>query len=76
MNSKQRRQIDRKTKFKVKLNRHGNEEWSAFDIRITEAREWCRKNCKGAYLIDNHFGDGKFKFQKESDAVYFGLTHL
>ena len=47
-----------------------------YDNRAEKAVEWCKKNCKGEYVIQNRFSSGTFKFQKEAEAVYFGLLFL
>lgn len=76
MNSKQRRQLERKTKHKITLERNSGEDWMDYDNRAEKAVEWCKKNCKGEYVIQNRFSSGTFKFQKEAEAVYFGLLFL
>jgi hypothetical protein len=76
MNSKQRRQLERKTKYKVTLERRGDEDWMEFDERVEKAVAWVKKKTKGEYFIQNRFSSGTFKFQKESDAVYFGLMWI
>jgi len=76
MNSKQRRQLNRKTKYKVTISRSTSESWLDYDDRSEAAIKWVQKNCKGAYMIENRFQDATFKFQKESDAVYFGLKWI
>lgn len=77
MNSKQRRQLNRKTKYKVTITRnHASESWIQYDDRSEKAIEWVKKNCKGEYHIINKFDSATFKFQKESDAVYFGLKWI
>ena len=76
MNSKQRRQLNRKTKYKVTLNRKISEDWLQYDDRSEKAISWVKKHCKGEYYIENRFSDAIFKFQKESDAVHFGLKWI
>lgn len=76
MNAKQRRQLERKTKFKVTLERRSEENWDDYDYRVEKAVTWVKKNTKGEYLIQNRFSSGTFKFQKESDAVHFGLLWI
>lgn len=76
MNSKQRRQLERKTKYKVTISRREGEHWIHFDDRAENAVSWCKKNCKGEYLIRNQFSTATFQFQKESDAVHFGLLWI
>lgn len=77
MNAKQRRQLNRKTKFKITITRnHASESWMDYDNRAENAVEWVKKNCKGEYVIQNKFDSATFKFQKESDAVYFGLKWI
>lgn len=76
MNSKQRRQLERKTKYKVTLERRGDEDWDDFDYRVEKAISWVKKKAKGEYFIQNRFSAGTFNFQKESDAVHFGLLWI
>ena len=76
MNSKQRRQLQRKTKYKVTISRSSSESWLDYDDRSEQAIAWVKKHCKGAYMVENRFSDATFKFQKESDAVYFGLKWI
>jgi hypothetical protein len=76
MNSKQRRQLDRKTKYKVTITQREGESWLDYDDRSEDAVKWCRKKAKGAYVIQNGFHSATFKFQKESDAVHFGLMWI
>ena len=76
MNAKQRRKLERKTKYKITLERNSNEDWMDYDSRSDKAVAWCKKNCKGEYVILNRFSTGTFKFQKESDAVHFGLLFI
>jgi hypothetical protein len=76
MNSKQRRQLERKTKYKVTLQRRGDEHWMDYDDRVEKAIAWVKKKSKGEYVIQNKFSSGVFKFQKESDAVHFGLLWI
>lgn len=76
MNSKQRRQLERKTRYKVTISRRDGEMWLDYDDRAEDAVKWCKKKCKGEYLIKNGFSSATFKFQKESDAVHFGLMWI
>ena len=76
MNSKQRRQLNRKTKYHVTLNRNSGEDWMDYDERSDKAVDWCKTKCTGEYVIHNRFSSGTFKFQKEGDAVMFGLLWL
>lgn len=76
MNSKQRRQLNRKTKYKVTINRSSSESWLDYDDRAEKAVTWVKRHCKGEYYIINRFQDATFKFQKESDAVHFGLLFI
>jgi hypothetical protein len=76
MNSKQRRQLERKTKFKVTLAGRSGEDWMDYDHRVEKAIAWCKKKSKGEYVILNRFSSATFKFQKESDAVHFGLMWI
>ena len=53
MNAKQRRQLNRKTKYKVTITRnHASESWIQYDDRSEKAIEWVKKNCKGEYHIN------------------------
>ncbi len=76
MNSKQRRQLERKTKYKVTLTRRPEESWVTYDFRSDDAVDWVKKNTKGEYVIKNRFAEATFQFQKESDAVIFGLKWI
>ena len=76
MNSKQRRQLERKTKYKVTLEQREGEVWLDYDDRAEDAIKWCKKTCKGAYAVDDGFHKATFKFQKESEAVHFGLLWI
>ncbi len=76
MNSKQRRQLERKTKYKITLTRGADESWVTYDFRSDDAVEWVKKNAKGEYVIKNRFAEATFQFQKESDAVIFGLKWI
>lgn len=76
MNSKQRRKLERKTKYKITITQRPGEHWLNYDDRAEDAIKWCRKKCKGEYMIENDFHSATFKFQKESDAVHFGLIWI
>lgn len=76
MNAKQRRKLDRKTPHKISITRKGGETWLEYDDRAIEAVEWCKKKSKGSYVILNRFNDATFKFEKEGDAVMFGLLWI
>jgi len=76
MNAKQRRKLERKTKYKITLERNSGEHWMDYDNRTEKAVDWVKQNCKGEYVIQNRFATGTFKFQKESDAVHFGLLFI
>jgi len=75
MNSQQRRQYKRKTEHAVTL--HIKEErYYYFDMRIEKAKKFCKRKCKGFWAHEADFNKVIFRFQKESDAVYFGLMWL
>lgn len=76
MNSKQRRQLERRTKFKVTITQRPGEHWINYDDRAEKAVAWCKKKSKGSYIIKNGFHSATFQFQKESDAVHFGLLWI
>lgn len=76
MNAKQRRKLERKTPYKISLNRNTGEAWDEYHDRSISAVDWCKKTCKGEYTILNRYGDPTFKFQKQSDAVIFGLLYI
>ena len=76
MNSKQRRQIERKYIHSITLNVR-DERYHIFDERTEEARQWCKKKFKKDTWIRKAGWDHSiFYFAKEGDAVYFGLTWL
>lgn len=84
MNSKQRRQIERR--YKLYLSRRykhsitltvRDERYHIFDERTEEARKWCKSKFeKDTWIRKADWDHSIFYFAKESDAVYFGLTWL
>lgn len=76
MNAKQRRQLNRKTKYHVTIQRNAGETWDDYDNRCEKAVDWIKQKCAGEYVIQNRFSSGTFRFQKEGDAVMFGLLWL
>ena len=75
MNSKQRRQFNRKTNHQVILDIK-NERYFQFDMRVEKAKTYCRRKCKGAWMLIKEYNRVTFKFQKESDAILFSLINL
>lgn len=76
MNSKQRRQIERKYTHAITLYVQ-DERYYQFDQRMELARQWCKKRIKEKnWIRQADWNSSTFKFVKESDAVYFGLTWL
>lgn len=76
MNSKQRRQIERKYTHSIKLEVQ-DERYYYFDKRVEEARHWCNvKFGKGNWIRKASWNHSIFCFIEERDAVYFGLIWL
>lgn len=75
MNASQRRQYKRKTEHSVTLEIK-EDRYYQFDLRIAKAKKFCKRKCKGFWTFESDWNKGIFKFQKERDAVYFGLMFL
>lgn len=75
MNSLQRRQHKRKTEHSVTLEIK-EDRYYKFDLKVDKAKKFCRKKSKGFWLCEKGWNHATFRFQKESDAVYFGLIWL
>ena len=75
MNSLQRRQYKRKTEHFIVL-RNETERYYQFDLKIEKAKKFCKRKCKGFWMHESDWNQVTFRFQKESDAVYFGLMWL
>ena len=76
MNSKQRRQIERRYKHGITLIVR-DERYYQFDERVELARQWCKKKFeKDSWIRKADWDRSTFYFAKESNAVYFGLTWL
>ena len=75
MNSKQRRSISRKSKYKITLEFHPDYYSFEFDDKVERGINWCKKKCTGFYSIDDNSFYEKviFTFEKEKDAVLFAL---
>ena len=77
MNSKQRRSIARKSKYKITLEFHPDHYTFEFDDKVDKAISWCKKKCAGFYNIDSNsfFEKVIFSFEKERDAIFFALKY-
>jgi hypothetical protein len=78
MNSKQRRSIVRKFKYKITLQFIPGHYDPVFDDNVDKAETWCKKKCAGLYKIDSesYFEKVIFSFEKERDAIFFALKWL
>jgi len=75
MNSSERRIFKRKLNHTVTLYIK-EERYFQFDDRMETAKKFCKRKCKGFWFATIQDDHAIFTFQKESDAVYFGLIHL
>ena len=75
MNSKQRRNIARKSKYNITLEFNPDHYYPEFDDKVEKGIEWCKKKCTGFYNIDteSYFEKVIFTFEKEKDATFFAL---
>jgi len=76
MNSQQRRQHKRKTEHEITLH-NLSERYFEFDMKIEKAKKFCKRKCKGFWMHESKdYKSATFRFQKQSDATYFGLMWL
>ena len=76
MNAQQRRQFKRKTEHEITLHINQSERYFEFDMKVAKAKKFCKRKCKGFWMNEKDYNKATFRFQKESDAVYFGLMWL
>jgi hypothetical protein len=76
MNSSQRRKLKREFAHSITLIAKPNIRYFEHDDMIYDARNWCRRNCRGGYVVNIKWDLAEFKFATEKDAVVFALKWL
>ena len=77
MNASQRRKSKRVHPYDMVMIVNGQKHYYEFDNDVEVASKWCKKKCKGSFIINkNYYDKAVFKFANEKDAVIFGLKFL
>ena len=77
MNASQRRKSKRVHPYDMVMIVNGQKHYYEFDNDVEVASKWCKKKCKGSFIINyHHYDKAVFKFANDKDAVIFGLKFL
>jgi len=73
MNSAQRRKTNREHPHKVTITVAEQQRYYEHDEKVHKAVQWCKKNSKDSWRIENDWDHAVFKFANQKDAIYFAL---
>lgn len=73
MNSAQRRKAKREHPHAITIRAESTQEYYKYDKKVHQAVQWCKKNCKGTWKVQNTWDCAEFKFSDHKDATIFAL---